>query len=170
MAAISVGGTILIPGAESDSEKEFFRSISKHHRRIDEPLSRNSLLTLFNTHKQGHDGAAIVDFVGCAAPWIRSSGIHLPYDTDKLPRRMPNRHLRHHSALYASTLTLALIIVVSEEHGTISVFQDGCDHLDVSERDLKRLVRDHLRSAAGDEEAVIGEITEEAHASGSSAI
>lgn len=131
MAAAHVGGTLIIP----EGNDSFLRQICKEHHSVGEPLTRGSLLRLFTTRRDGHDGAAVIDVAG-SEPFVRASQVHLPYDRSKLSRTVQGRGTRHNSALYASTLSNSLFVVVSEEHGTMRVFHRGCDSHDLTEAEL----------------------------------
>ena len=81
-------------------------------------LSKRLLLSIFNRKSPLHDGAVIIhDEKIIAARCI------LPVsDNQDLPM---NFGLRHRAAYGISQDTDALAIVISEEHKTVSVFQDG---------------------------------------------
>lgn len=86
--------------------------------KIDAILSKELLLSTFIPYSPIHDGAVIirqgrVDLAGCFLPLTT-----IP-DLDK------NLGTRHRAALGLSEETDAVIIVVSEETGTISVVYDG---------------------------------------------
>lgn len=120
----SIGATMVFPAQPSAFDVPFYNSIASHQRTVNRPLTRSRLLRLFSEQQQGHDGAVVIDLFGYDEPWIRSSGHQLPYDPSA-PTIVQNRGSRHNSAAYASSLTRALILVVSKEAGTISVFHNG---------------------------------------------
>jgi uncharacterized protein (TIGR00159 family) len=85
---------------------------------VDGVLSEPLLKSIFDPHSLGHDGAVILE-----GNRIARLGCHLPLSNhlDKLPRS----GTRHAAALGLSELSDALCLVVSEEHGTISLARKG---------------------------------------------
>jgi len=76
------------------------------------------LCSLFDPHSPGHDGAVILE------DWrVKSFGVHLPLS--KNLAHISGRGTRHSAALGLSERTDALVIVVSEERGTVGVAEDG---------------------------------------------
>lgn len=148
MAAAHVGATVIIPALPSASEDKFFSAISTHQHIINKELIQNSLSRLFATRRTGHDGAVIIDVFGYAEPQIRSSRHHLPYDATKFNHPVENRGLRHNTAAYASSLTDSLIIVVSEEHGTVSVFRSGSRFLSLTPMELTEKIHSFVSEFA----------------------
>ncbi|MFH0754358.1 MAG: diadenylate cyclase [Candidatus Omnitrophota bacterium] len=87
-------------------------------------LSSSLLESIFDPHSSGHDGAVVI--VGRT---VVKFSAHLPLSKnfDKLKKH----GTRHAAALGMSELTDALCLVVSEEHGTISLARKG--NIDVLE-------------------------------------
>jgi uncharacterized protein (TIGR00159 family) len=85
---------------------------------LDGKLSGPLLMSIFDPHSPGHDGAVLVE-----QDSITRFATHLPLSKDL--RQLANVGTRHSAALGLSELTDALCIVVSEERGKISVARDG---------------------------------------------
>jgi uncharacterized protein (TIGR00159 family) len=85
---------------------------------LDARLSEPLLLSLFDPHSPGHDGAAVI-----AGSRVHRFAVHLPLSTDHSQLR--GGGTRHAAALGLAERTDALCVVVSEERGTVSVARDG---------------------------------------------
>jgi uncharacterized protein (TIGR00159 family) len=85
---------------------------------LDARVSESLLLSLFDPHSPGHDGAVVVR--GDRA--IRF-GVHLPLSTDHA--QLGSVGTRHAAALGLAERSDALCVAVSEERGSISVARDG---------------------------------------------
>jgi len=82
--------------------------------RLDGIVTKPLLMSVFDPHSQGHDGAVII-----ANSRIEKFGCHLPLSTST--EKLGDFGLRHTAALGLSERSDALCIVISEERGTISV-------------------------------------------------
>jgi uncharacterized protein (TIGR00159 family) len=106
------GALIVLPGREAvDGHVEGGLPLNAD---ITEPL----LLSLFDPHSPGHDGAVIV--TGDRATRF---AVHLPLSPSHAQLRQ--RGTRHAAALGLAERTDALCIAVSEERGTVSVAEGG---------------------------------------------
>jgi diadenylate cyclase len=97
---------------------------------IDAVLSKRLLQSIFVKSSPLHDGAVII-----SKGRIKAARCILPVSENQdLP---PNFGLRHRSALGLSEMTDAVILVVSEETGQISIAHDGILEHNLSVNDLK---------------------------------
>lgn len=81
-------------------------------------LSEALIKSIFDSHSLGHDGAFIVE-----EGRVSRFGVQLPLSKDL--SRITNLGTRHSAALGLAERTDALILVVSEEAGTVSVARRG---------------------------------------------
>jgi uncharacterized protein (TIGR00159 family) len=106
------GALLVFPGSEP---------IERHIEggiRLDARLSEPLLLSLFDPHSPGHDGAVIID-----GDRVRSFAVRLPLSANQ--SELGTRGTRHAAALGLSERADALILVVSEERGTITLASGG---------------------------------------------
>jgi diadenylate cyclase len=106
------------------------RSIVETGTVINARVSKPLLLAIFNPRSPLHDGAVIVE-----RDQILAAKCQLPLTQS--PRLDPTLGMRHRAALGLSEQTDAVILVVSEETGIISVAEDGVL--------TRRLTEDSLR-------------------------
>ena len=85
--------------------------------KLDAKVTHELLLSIFNTKAPIHDGAVIIK-----DEKIEAAGCVLPISTE-----IEVKHLgtRHRAGIGLSALTDAIVVVVSEETGNISVCKDG---------------------------------------------
>lgn len=108
---------------------------------VDGLLREPLLKTIFDPHSLGHDGAVILE-----GGRIERLGCHLPLSKrlDKLRRT----GTRHPAALGLAELSDALCLVVSEEHGTISVTRKGDIFTGADSAQLVSMLEDFCREMA----------------------
>ncbi len=134
------GALIIIPG------KEDIRGVVQRSIRWDGRLSREMLQTIFDKNSPVHDGAIIVQ-----GDRITEVSVILPLSTNpSLPSYFGTRH---RAAVGLTEVTDALVIVVSEERGVVSVSKGG-EITPVSQKELLiQIMRRHLGILAPEKEA-----------------
>lgn len=132
LAAERIGALVVIVGREP---------LDKHTEGgllLGGQLSGPLLLSLFDSHSPGHDGAVIVE------GWrVQQFGVHLPLSHNL--DRIADRGTRHSAALGLSERTDALVLVVSEERGSISVAEDGQIETVETPADLQQRIERYQR-------------------------
>ena len=108
-------------------------------------LSQEILVSVFWPGNPMHDGAAVIQ-----GDWITSAGVILPLSKRKdLPSTFGTRH---RAASGLTELSDAMVIVVSEERGKISIFKEN-QTVNIHNRSaLEKLLREHT----GDDSAKKG--------------
>ncbi len=112
MSRERTGALIVFPGKEP---------LDRHLRggvTVDAEISLPLLLSIFHSASPGHDGAILVE-----GRRIRSLGLHLPLTRNV--ERLGLGGTRHAAALGLADCCDALVLVVSEERGTVSLAQHG---------------------------------------------
>lgn len=104
---------------------------------LDAVVSAELLVSLFAPNTPLHDGATIVRDGRIAA-----AGVFLPLSSED--SAVGNHGTRHRAALGMSEETDALIIVVSEENGSIAVALDGTLIENLTPDELRRQLEDSL--------------------------
>jgi len=115
------------------------KSITETGRHIQAEISAELICSIFNPKSPLHDGAMIVD-----NDIIEAAKCILPLTQSEIDSRLGTRH---RAALGLAEESDAVVIVVSEETGKISVAKDG--------RLIQDLDRDGLRSVLYDAFAVV---------------
>ena len=126
------GAIVVLPGKEPIQEW-----ISGGYK-LDAVPSKPLIMSIFDPTSAGHDGAIIVSGgklsrFGVRLPVSQSSRLSEAYGT------------RHHAGMGLAERSDALVIVVSEERGKISVFREGkMNAIDIREQ-LIASISEHLR-------------------------
>ena len=102
--------------------------------RIDALISASLIKNIFFKNSPLHDGAIADDRIAAARCVLPSTEREVPMEFG----------MRHRAALGASEITDALVIVVSEERGTISIARKGHISRDISPAHLQVLLRKGL--------------------------
>ena len=107
-------------------------------------VSTPLLLSIFNPNSSLHDGAVIlqntlIEAAGCILPLTESQMIS------------PEMGTRHRAALGITEESDALVVVISEERGSISIAENGrFTSLDIDEMELRRYLNESLFISSGD--------------------
>ena len=125
-------GALIVFARDSHLE-EYFKTGTLIDGRVSEQLIRN----IFFTNAALHDGAIIIRdgriaAAGCVLPLSESSRLSLDLGT------------RHRAAVGMSEVSDAVVVVVSEETGAISVAIDGMLKRHLAPQTLERLLRNEL--------------------------
>jgi diadenylate cyclase len=130
------------------------RSIVETGTRINGEISSSLIVAIFEFDGPLHDGAMIIQngrimAAGCFLPLSEQQDIRKSFGT------------RHRAALGMSEQSDAVILIVSEETGAISLAVDGSLHYDLSPIEVQRKLRDLLdravRSGDPEEKTAAGE-------------
>jgi uncharacterized protein (TIGR00159 family) len=112
LARQKIGAMVVLPGRAS---------LDPHVHggyALDGRLSEPLLASIFDPSSHGHDGAMIV-----TGDRVTAFGVHLPLSENLA--ELDGYGTRHAAALGLSEVTDALVLVVSEERGTLSIAHDG---------------------------------------------
>ena len=107
-------------------------------------VSTPLLLSIFNPGSPMHDGAVIlqntlIEAAGCILPLTESQMV------------LPEMGTRHRAALGMTEESDAIVVVVSEERGTISTAENGrFTNLEMDEMKLRRYLNERLFISSGD--------------------
>ena len=120
------------------------RSYKESGTSLKADVSAPLLLSIFNPASALHDGAVIIqndiiESAGCILPLSESTTIS------------PDMGTRHRAGLGLSEETDAIVIVVSEETGKISISEDGrFPHVGMDEMELRRYLNSEMFISSGD--------------------
>ncbi|MEX2207762.1 MAG: diadenylate cyclase [Myxococcota bacterium] len=138
LVAAGRGGLIVLPGRDPiDRHVEGGITLGG---RLSEPI----LLSIFDPHSPGHDGAVILE-----GDQIARFAVHLPLSSDFA--QLGGHGTRHAAALGLAERTDALCVVISEERGTVSVAHLGTLRELRQPAELSLALRDFTAAQAGQE-------------------
>ncbi|MEX2501367.1 MAG: diadenylate cyclase CdaA [Trueperaceae bacterium] len=103
---------------------------------LDTPVRSELLETLFDSHGPLHDGAILIQ-----GDRIAFAGAILPL-SDRQEGWEAQLGTRHRAALGLAEVSDALVVVISEERGTVSLARDGQLLTNVAPSDLVKALRD----------------------------
>lgn len=110
----------------------------------DAKISTHLILSIFDSHTPGHDGAVII-----SRNRIKKFGVHLPLAENY--SAYAKAGLRHRAGVGISSQADVLSIIVSEERGTISVSENGKIKKIENIRDLRQELLDFYKENQADE-------------------
>ena len=134
MSEEKVGALIVF--AREEHLNEYYKTGTQIDALVSEQLLRN----IFFHNSPLHDGAVIIKdgriaFAGCVMPLSKNPN---------MPKELGTRH---HAALGTSEVTDAVVVVVSEETGTISVAVGGMLKRYLAPQTLEKLLQNELNPA-----------------------
>jgi diadenylate cyclase len=106
---------------------------------LDAKLSRKLLYGIFVKESPMHDGAVVIK-----GEIVRAAGVVLPLSSN--PDIDPSFGTRHRAALGITERSDALVIVVSEESGSITLFVDGKQYRNLDAAALPGYLKQHART------------------------
>jgi diadenylate cyclase len=131
----------LIVFSRDNPMEEYMKTGTKIDAQVSDPLLRN----IFFHNSPLHDGALIV-----SGGRIACAGCVMPLSSNpRIPRELGTRH---HAAVGTSEVSDAVVVVVSEETGTISVAVGGMLKRYLAPQMLERILRNELMPDDGERE------------------
>ena len=107
-------------------------------------VSTPLLMSIFNPESPMHDGAVILQNT-----LLEASGCILPLPESQMV--LPEMGTRHRAALGITEESDAIVVVISEERGTISTAENGrFTNLEMDEMKLRRYLNERLFISSGD--------------------
>lgn len=133
LSAHRIGALIAIERAQN------LRMYEESAKAVDAIVSEELLTTIFVPGGPLHDGAAII-----RGNRIVAAGAFLPLTTSPDPKLAHGT--RHRAALGLSEDTDALVLIVSEENGSIAAASEGVLHENLDREQLLQLMHERLRA------------------------
>lgn len=113
------------------------RFFAETGEQLDALVSKRLLLSIFQKNSPLHDGAVII-----ASGRVKAAKCHLPiYDDSEIPAHYG---LRHHAAVSLTEAIDAVVVVVSEQSGNISIAHSGKLETNVQVADFRSLLIKYL--------------------------
>jgi diadenylate cyclase len=133
LSAHQIGALIAIERAQS------LRMYAESAKPVDALVSEELLISIFVPGGPLHDGAAII-----RGNRIVAAGAFLPLTTSADPKLAHGT--RHRAALGLSEDSDALVLVISEENGSIAAASEGVLHENLDREQLLQLMHERLRA------------------------
>ncbi|MFH1372281.1 MAG: diadenylate cyclase CdaA [bacterium] len=131
LAELSYGGLIVIEGRTG------LRNFTESGKEMNSELSWEVLVTLFTPYTPLHDGAAII-----SGDFITAAAASLPLTTNLRYRKLYG--MRHKAAIGVSEVSDAVVVVISEETGKISIAYEGVLDSDIPPSEFKEKLARYL--------------------------
>lgn len=128
MSAKKIGGILVFTG------KQDIDDIVEGGQRLGGEITKEIILSIFDTSSAGHDGAIIIE-----NDVIKQFGVHLPLAREYSDYRKVGT--RHRASAGITEDTDAITLTVSEERGTISIFREGTAEIVKDEEELRDLLK-----------------------------
>lgn len=132
LAELSYGGLIVI------ERRTGLRNFSETGKSINAELSSELLVTLFTPYTPLHDGAVIV-----SGDYVSAAAASLPLTTNQRYRKLFG--MRHKAAIGVSEVSDAVVVVVSEETGQVSIAYAGDLTSNIPRPEFKDRLAEHLK-------------------------
>jgi diadenylate cyclase len=116
---------------------------------LDAKISKELLLAIFEPHSPIHDGAVMI-----RQGRIAAAGCFLPLS--RAENLKPEMGTRHRAAIGISQETDALVIIISEERGSISIVLEGNIFLVQEATQLRKILRKYLLGVSSYYKAAFG--------------
>ena len=105
---------------------------------LDAELSKRLLISIFNKYSPLHDGAVIIH-----NGKIKAARCILPVTEREVPAQFG---LRHRAAIGMSETTDAIVLIISEETGQLSMSKNGKILHNMSFQEIRELINDYLNN------------------------
>jgi len=132
LSELNYGGLIVIERLTG------LRNFAETGKELDADLSSEMLVTLFTPYTPLHDGAVII-----SAEKIIAAAASMPLTTN--PRYRKLFGMRHKAAVGVSEVSDAIVTVVSEETGKISIASDGELEFDIPKEEFRDKLTAYLK-------------------------
>jgi len=132
LSELNYGGLIVIERLTG------LRNFSETGKEMNSDISAEILVTLFTPYTPLHDGAVIV-----SGEKIVAAAASLPLTTN--PRYRKLFGMRHKAAVGVTEVSDAVVVVVSEETGNISIACDGNLEFDIPKDEFKEKLAEYLK-------------------------
>ena len=137
-------GALIVIGCHSD-----LKLITEGGIALDAKISTPLLENLFFKNSPLHDGAVVIE-----GDRIVAAKCILPVTQSEVPKSYGTRH---RAAIGMSEISDAIILVVSEETGKISIAHGGALHRDISPNDMTRILMWHLNNKRKPDQTEVAE-------------